>query len=101
MTAAWTLVSSTSRANVDLPEPETPVTATSLNSGTSIVTSLRLCKSALVTVNHEVCLLAAAGAALCSVLADAALAISAAALSLAAFCLLMGLSGSAELAFAG
>ena len=45
-TAACRLVISTSRASVDLPEPLTPVTATSRGSGSSTVTLRRLCSVA-------------------------------------------------------
>src|SRR5579872_4283858 len=72
ITPACTLVSSTSRARVDLPEPDTPVTATSRYKGTVTEMSCRLCRSALTTLSHDVNLLAAAGAALCSALAPAA-----------------------------
>jgi hypothetical protein len=40
------LASSTSRASVDLPEPDTPVTATSRFSGTMTFTLARLCSVA-------------------------------------------------------
>ena len=52
LTAACTLASSTSRASVDLPEPDTPVTATSRCSGSWTLTDCRLCKVAVCTLSQ-------------------------------------------------
>ena len=52
VTTAATLCNNTSRANVDLPEPETPVTATNRFNGTSTLTSFKLCRDAPSKESH-------------------------------------------------
>src|SRR6218665_2244037 len=59
-TQACTLVSSTSRASVDLPEPLTPVTATRRRSGTATLRFCRLCSCAPCTVSQRTALPACA-----------------------------------------